>query len=157
MKKVYKHKENRNLIPGEIYNFWIIKKIKLPDGNNYFVMRDPYGEKHLLPSKYYDYYNIYPQSYYLCKIDKVNCQGRLFFEPVHPIYIIGNEYFFSFEKIEILISKKQILKEYFKMKGKNGQLAYLPFDPIIKLKKGKLEKYKVVKIRKARIFLERLL
>ncbi len=155
MKKVYKYKENRNLKTGDVYKFWIIKKIKFPDGVDYFVMRDPYGEKHLLPARYYRHYNIQTKSYYNCRIDKINCQGRLFFEPEHPFFELGNTYLFYFKKIAVLISKNRNLTQYFLMKSGNGESAYLLYNPLLKPQKGKFEMYKVIKVKKAKIFLQK--
>ena len=155
MKKVYKYKENRKLTIGETYNFWIIKKLKLPDGVEYFVIMDPYNEKHLLPTKFYKHYDIKIQNLYPCKVDRVNCQGRLFFEPVHPFYKVDNTYSFCFKKFDFLLSKKGIMTEYFIMTGETGETAYLLFEPNLKLLKGLYEKYKIIKIRKAKIFIQR--
>ncbi len=155
MKKVYKYKENRNLRTGEVYKFWIIKKLKFPGGIDYFVMQDPYGDKHLLPARYYEHYNIQIQQYYYCRVDKVNCQGRLFFEPVHPTFQVGNSYLFGFKKMAVLVSKNRSLTQYFLMKNENGESAYLPFDTLKRPQKGKFELYTVVKIKKAKIFLQK--
>jgi len=153
MKKVYKYKENRTLKTGEVYKFLIIKKLKFPGGIDYFVMQDPYGDKHLLTARHYDHYNIQIQQYYNCRVDKVNCQGRLFFEPIHPFFKVGNSYLFSFKKVVVLVSKNKSLTQFFLMKNENGEDAYLLFDELARPQKGKFEWYKVVKIKKAKIFI----
>jgi hypothetical protein len=155
MKKVYKYKEVRKLNPGSVYKFQILKKIRFPDRKTYFVLRDPFGDKHLLPTKPYKSYQIEPGNTLFCHVDKINCQGRLFLEPLHPRYHIGNEYFFKFLRSTFLISKKYGIEQHFILKSKDGELAYLKYSPQILINHKTFENYRILKIKKARIFVEK--
>ncbi|MEI7595575.1 MAG: hypothetical protein WCK02_07500 [Bacteroidota bacterium] len=91
------------LIEHEWYPFKVLKEIDFPDGESMFVLEDPNGYKHLLRQDYYKHYQIKPEQYINCRIDKINCSGRIFLEPEHPIYKEGESYSFNF------IAKKIIL------------------------------------------------
>jgi hypothetical protein len=154
MKRHYKTKEKRQLKPGETYNFHVLKKIAIPNDAEYFVLLDEFGSKHLLPAIYYKKYPIKLKEYYQCHVDKINCQGRIFLEPVHPFYLLNKVYEFEVIGIVTIYSHRDFKAKYYKMAGKNGELAYLAVDLIKgKIQKGVL-KCRVSKIKKAKIFLE---
>jgi hypothetical protein len=152
MKRVYKYKEQRRLKPGEFHEFYVLKELILPDGIMYLVIADPFGDKHLIPSKYYKNYPIKPGTSYLCHIDKINCQGKIFIEPIHPYYKHGKVYPFIFEKKVILGSKKGD-KHYYQMTGKNGEPAFLPVGKAPAPEPGKVGQYLITSIKKGNIFL----
>lgn len=154
MKRIYKTKESRKLIPGEYHNFRVQKIQVLPDGKEYFILVDKYGDKHLLPARYYKGYPIVINSLYICHIDKINCQGRIFLEPVHPYYQIGNVYEFKYDKLLIHVSNKGIRKMYFQLIGETGEYAFLPVQNMEqKFPKG-IVKCKISYIKKSKIFLK---
>jgi hypothetical protein len=154
MKRVYKSKEKRNLIPGENHSFHVLKCILLPDGYEYFILMDNYGEKHLLPAIYYKDYPILIHSDYTCHVDKINCQGRIFLEPEHPYYKTGKIYNFKFLELMSLTTKKGGEKQYFKMLGENGGNAYLIKKNSIDFDPDNWIKCKIAGIKKAKVFLE---
>lgn len=94
------------LIEHEWYQFKVLKEIEFPDGENMFVLEDPNGYKHLLRQDYYKHYDIKPEQNINCRIDKINCSGRIFLEPEHPIYKEGESYCFNF------IGKRTILNSF---------------------------------------------
>lgn len=53
------------------------------------VMEDPFGIRHMVPFVYYKNYHIEPGMEVVCRVDHVNCTGRIFLEPEHPFYIPG--------------------------------------------------------------------
>jgi hypothetical protein len=153
MKRVYKYKEQRRLKPGEFHEFYVLKELILPDGNKCLVMADPFGDKHLIPSKYYKNYPIQPGSFYLCHIDKINCQGKIFIEPVHPYYKQGKVYPFVFAK-KVIIGSKKGDKHYYLMTGQDGEPAFLPVGKTSEPETGKEGLYLISNLKKGKIFLD---
>ena len=89
------HIPNSRLAEGSYYHFSILKVVALDPGESYFVMRDPLGYKILMPAKYYTAYGFEPGQTIECRVDKVNCNGRMFLEPLHPYYREGQVYTFE--------------------------------------------------------------
>ncbi|TVR40479.1 MAG: hypothetical protein EA394_08030 [Bacteroidia bacterium] len=85
---------NARLLEGQIYPFRVIKTISLDEGDDYFVMMDPNGYKILMPAVFYVNYGMQPGDSVLCRVDKINCNGRMFLEPMHPHYREGKTYSF---------------------------------------------------------------
>lgn len=154
MKRVYQYKEKRTLQIGTNYDFFVIKTIQLPDNELYHILSDPFGERHLLPAKYYIDYNLTVGEIISCHVDKVNCQGRIFIEPKHPQYRIGELYEFKLLKIETAINKKGNLVSTCVMIDHHNKKAYLP-----KNENNNIEdlfdwkKYRIEKIKKAKVYL----
>ncbi len=89
------HIPNSRLTEGESYTFTILKVVSLTPDEAYFVMRDPLGYKMMMPEKYYVRYGFEAGQQIQCRVDKVNCNGRMFLEPQHPHYIEGRTYPFE--------------------------------------------------------------
>ena len=88
------------LLEGEWFPFIIHNLVKLQDDKWYYVLLDINGLKHFMLSKYYEMYGFKTGDEISCKIDKVNCTGRIYLEPKHPYYIEGEIY--DFEVINTL-------------------------------------------------------
>ncbi|GAP44497.1 hypothetical protein TBC1_12305 [Lentimicrobium saccharophilum] len=86
-----KHK----LEEGKTYIFRYLKQVILSDGEAYMVMEDPFGIRHMLLYRYYQQFNLQPDSAVRCRVDKINCTGRVFLEPEHPYYKPGTTGFFA--------------------------------------------------------------
>jgi len=153
MKRHYKSKEDRKLIPGQFYNFQVLKLISIPGDNDFFVLVDLSGNKHLLRASYYMHYPIHIKEYYRCRVDKINCQGRIFLEPVHPMFNIGEIHIFEVREFIGLNSKKGV-KEYFKMLAPNGEFGLLPAKSSNQFKFGDKLPCRIYEIKKAQIFLQ---
>jgi len=80
---------------GQFVNFRVIRTISMPDEHEYFVLESPQGNRHLLRKAYYDKYNIVNGGILHCRIDKINCSGKIFMEPEHPVYKPGITYSFK--------------------------------------------------------------
>lgn len=89
------HIPNSRLTEGTYYPFTILKVVTLGPGESYFVMRDPLGYKILMPQKFYNAYGFKVGQTIECRVDKINCNGRMFLEPVHPFYREGQVYTFE--------------------------------------------------------------
>jgi hypothetical protein len=99
---------NSRLTEGRNYPFKILKFIELDD-EPLFVMQDPLGYKALMPKKYYHHYGFQINQIVDCRVDKINCNGKMFLEPMHPIYKEREIYDF---KVLDKGSKKNIIDEY---------------------------------------------
>jgi hypothetical protein len=89
---------NSRLTEGEYYPFKILKTISIDHDCPMFVMQDPLGYKILMPASFYKYYGFKQGHVIQCRVDRINCNGRMFLEPLHPYYIEGNTYDFPFVK-----------------------------------------------------------
>jgi len=97
------------LSEGEIYDFQVVKLVLIPEEGEFFVLRHKSGRRILLSAKTYRHYGIEPGKSIVCRIDKVNCSGKVYLEPVHPIYKENEEY--SFEVLAC--TKENVDLEYF--------------------------------------------
>jgi hypothetical protein len=79
---------------GLDYDLKITRILKIPGGISYFVGKDPNGLKHLIPASFYSHYGIRSGDTVKCRLDRINCLGRFFFEPDHPLYRRGGTYHF---------------------------------------------------------------
>lgn len=80
---------------GKAYDFINIKSITLPGGDANLMLAGPDGKKYLLPLHHYDEYGLPDKSGIRCKVDKINCSGKVFLEPEHPFYKEGESYLFT--------------------------------------------------------------
>lgn len=79
---------------GKSYSFTNVKSIVLPGGEVNMILEGPDGKKYLLPVERYGEYNLGAKPEITCKVDKINCSGKVFLEPEHPYYREGESYFF---------------------------------------------------------------
>ena len=83
-----------------------VEKIVALGSNNFFVLKGPDQKKYLLDSKEYSDYNIECGSQIDCRLDKINCKGEFFLEPLHPYYKEGENYSFSLKRYELRVDKE---------------------------------------------------
>ncbi len=102
------------LSEGDWFPFRIHNLVHLQDDAWYYILEDVNGLKHFMPAEFYEFYNMKPGDEIICKIDKINCTGRIFLEPKHPIYIEGEKYSFDILFMPGQNNKNMILvKDYF--------------------------------------------
>jgi hypothetical protein len=94
------YNDGKKLIEGETYTFNFIKIIPLSDNMNYMQMEDPFGIRHLVPYEFYSQYGLKPGNTVICRVDKINCTGRVFLEPEHPYYKSGESTLFKISRFE---------------------------------------------------------
>lgn len=80
---------------GRSYCFTNVKSIVLPGGEVNLMLAGPDGKKYLIPLDRYSEYNLVTKPEIICKVDKINCSGKVFLEPAHPYYREGESYFFA--------------------------------------------------------------
>ncbi len=83
------------LAEGETYPFHILRTVELDPGELSYVLKDPYGYRFMMPGKYYKAYGFKNGQLIDCRVDKINCKGKIFLEPVHPHYREGQVYAFE--------------------------------------------------------------
>ncbi len=152
METHYIHIPNARLTEGKTYPFRILKTVSLGPQDDWFVMQDPMGYKILMPKSYYEDYGFKKGMLVNCRVDKVNCNGKVFLEPEHPHYKEGYVYPF---KVDRTGYRKNILDEeehYFLVVDAFGKTITVPaasksmwddppktIDCLVKrIKKGKL-------------------
>lgn len=89
----------KKLEAGKSYAFRVYGRVTLQDERVYLILEDPYNIRHLLPSWLYTKYGILQGQTITCSVDKINCTGRVYLEPVHPYYAKGLVYEFQFKSV----------------------------------------------------------
>lgn len=89
---------NARFEEGCIYPFSILKRIDVSENEAYYVLLDPKGYKILLPAEVYAHYGFEAGAEILCRIDKINCSGQVFLEPLHPVYTENETYAFEINR-----------------------------------------------------------
>ncbi len=141
---------------GQKYLFYFQKKVFLPDGLEYFVAIDPFGDKHLIPTEHYADYNLQINKKYLCKVDKINCLGRIFIEPPHPFFKEAESYAFKYVKTVQKNHKSGNIYTYHIFISKDGEQALMNADNytlIDDLKSG-FHQFRIEKITKGQVFIK---
>jgi len=87
--------QNSLLTEGETYLFKVLSKMELGHNETYFVLSDPLGYKMLMPAGFYNHYGFLPGQEIMCRVDKINCNGRMFLEPLNPWYTEGKVFDFK--------------------------------------------------------------
>jgi len=86
-------------IEGQTYQFRYAKKITTDE--DFFVFEDFSGERYLIPTYYYKSYNFELGALINCLVTRIDCSGKVSFEPEHPYYKLGNIYDFQFKELVI--------------------------------------------------------
>jgi len=95
MNKVVNDQKHPYFEVGQWYDFLYKNKLKLPDGSSSMVLTDSKGVMYLVPISLYESYGFEPGQTIACKVDKINCTGKVFLEPRHPGYTEGEVYTFK--------------------------------------------------------------
>jgi hypothetical protein len=84
---------------GRYYNFIVVKTVTLPDASESLVLQGPDNKRYLLPLSFYNKYDLSLRDEVKCKVDKINCSGKVFLEPIHPYYREGEYCHFAIDSI----------------------------------------------------------
>jgi len=140
---------------GEKHLFTISGFTEIPGTDeSYYILENPFGGKHLLKANHYHHYQLKEGQTLICKIDKINCSGKIFLEPENPKYTEGEIYSFDLVKIIDRINsvgekeKAAIVKDVFGMET----ICSIPENYAIEIKSKKI-KCKVLRIKKGQLFL----
>ena len=91
----------KKLEEGKSYPFRVHSTITLQDARVYFILEDPFNIRHLLPLWLYAKYGINQGQIINCTVDKINCTGRVYLEPLHPHYSKGRVYEFQCQSVQM--------------------------------------------------------
>lgn len=150
--KATDHKNIIRLKEGKTYPFRITGITELPDGTEHFVLSDPNRVKHLLERKWYTHYNFDIGQLVTCRIDKINCSGKIYIEPLHPYYALGKEYDFAVRRIpESGKNENRRLVVFEDIFGNEILLSLVLFSG--QIQPGQAVRLKVTRIRNGKIFL----
>ncbi|MBN3034575.1 MAG: hypothetical protein JW861_03255 [Bacteroidales bacterium] len=138
--------QNR-LIRGKEYPFRIEKSVNVAGEGEVLVLTDPFGIRHLLPAGYYRGYDLKPGTTVTCRVDKINCSGRIYLEPHHPFYSAGNIYEFRFIGLDWAVGEAACL--FKDIMGKEFRLPAVLFQRIPE--PGEMIPLEVERIRKGRV------
>lgn len=144
---------HQSLREGETYPFTIFNRIEITD-NEYFGLIGPCGKKHLLEAAHYFHYGFEIGQEIMCRIDKINCAGKIYLEPINPIYPVGGSFNFTMVEEKALVNslgeneKQLLVADLF---GKHHQL-WIPENGAV-FRKNKSVELQVVQIRKGNLFL----
>jgi len=93
------YSKDKLLEVGQNYPFLYVKAAVLEDGKQYIILEDVYGMRHFLESQPYSGYKLEQNSKVICTVQKKNCTGRFYIEPLHPVYKPGEIYSFIIDSI----------------------------------------------------------
>lgn len=137
-----------------IYPFTIEGELELPDGNECYKLTDPNGIKHILLKSDYRKYGFKSGDIIQCYIDKINCSGRLFFEPEHPFYMTGHCYDFEFTRIEKETDQKAVGQIYAVLQDALQNETTVPLEDIpAGAKRGDRITFRIDLIKKGKVYL----
>lgn len=140
---------------GESHLFKIAGYTEIPDTNDsFFILENKFGGKHLLKAWPFKHYKLEIGSEVICRIDKINCSGKIFLEPENPFYKSGEVY--DFEVIRISSQTNSvgetentiIVKDRFEHENSCPLPENITSDQI-----AEKIKCKVVRIKKGQLFL----
>jgi len=138
---------------GRYYKFLPVKVIILPDANENLILTGPDSKKYLLPLSFYNEYDLPGKSEICCKVDKINCSGKVFLEPQHPYYKEGEYYPFVFENYCTDENRTLVGNNTFSVRDIYGKILTAPVKLLKSIPaKGSEIILKVERISKGRIY-----
>ena len=139
------------LVEGDYFPFSILNLIQLQDNEWYYILKDINGLKHFMPAESYNNYGFKPGEEIFCKIEKINCTGRIFLEPEHPFYKVGDIYYFDVIKYPNPDDENVLI-----VKEISGNLIKVPVNSTKKvdISEGKKVRCSVKSIKKGKLNLE---
>lgn len=143
---------------GEAYLFRTIKETVIA-GEEFLILEDPYGNRHMLPMKFYKHYGIENMEELKCYVDKINCRGQIFLEPEHPLYKRKSVHNFKYIKKDHRITKQGIEINVIIVEDKYQRLCtILPNNDFQMTEQFAPEtiKCKVERVKKSLLFLENI-
>jgi len=118
------------------YDFKILKEISAPDGILYYIIQDPYDNKHMMESDFYRSYQFKIGDVIPVRIDHINCKGQVFFEPRHPFFKEGE--IFDCKYLGQVMQKNKFNEEelYLNVEGPDGIPTLIQTISLHQEKKG---------------------
>ena len=149
-----KSSDKSTLEEGKYYPFKITGSVKLPDGRDCFILSDINQVKHLLYKEYYTKYQFELNQVVRCRIDKINCAGKIYIEPEHPFYKLGETYSFVFDRYVHVKSSNGEYERLAILKNGNAEDIWLAADDTdAPLSKGERITGIVERIKNGRVYI----
>ncbi len=117
---------------GEWHSFILLKEATLAGDEACYILLDLQSTRYILPARFYRHYQWKPGETITCRVDKINCTGRIFLEPKHPVYEEGKTYPFEFLREE---KREEVTGERVSgwvFKDALGKESYSPVDTAAK-------------------------
>lgn len=131
---------------GREYNFRVISGVQLPPEQIlHWVLLSPENTRLLLRADYYYGYGIVEGSFIRCRVDKINCSGRIYLEPLHPLYSEGSVAEFEYAGMQACADGEDLRHC---IRDRMGKLHPLEIDWPKPPPCGKLVNCRVVRIKK---------
>lgn len=141
---------------GKTYTFNALKTVELPGGEVNLMLAGPDGEKYLLPLTYYRGYNLVSPGFVQCKIDKINCSGKVFLEPLNPWYSEGESYGFDVRYKSEYSDSNGIRRRSITVSDRLGNLINVPAELLIGLpEEAEKISLKIERISKGKLYFTR--
>lgn len=145
-------KYNKNTV-GELFDFVLYKKIQMPPHENtYYVIKDAGGCKFTFPAFFYDAYHLKVGNAVTCRLDRINCNGELFFEPLHPYYRENKTYSFLVESHKKVVNALGLQENIIRVRDIHHEEQTIHFAHGITSRDNQI-KANVMQIKKGRLFL----
>ncbi len=141
------------------YPFLFVKTTDMPDGIEYYIIEDIFGNRHLMEKAPYEQYGFILGEKAEIRIDKINCKGKVFFEPKHPRHSLGSTVEVAFIKHSSEFDKFQEEIPVLMVKDPDGNIASVKPTNDNQLKpdfKPEFLKCEVHKISKGRLILRQI-
>ena len=110
----------------------------------------------LMTLKFYKHYGIEPGNKINCRIDKINCTGKIFLEPEHPNLINGNRYDFMILDKEQFTDRKGRIQTNYSLKLPEGMQAHAILNDNISLEVPVHIKATLIRTRKGILILNNI-
>lgn len=151
----------KRLKEGGIYEFRVEKKVTDPASVDHFILTGPDDRRYLLQAAVYRNYGISAGTCIKCRVDKVNCRGQIFLEPINPHYSEGSSYEFIVEGYDVRTDHSGTEVNVFMVRDIHDNIIFVPCDTfpeigtpvqmvIERISKGRLYLYPYQKISKNR-------
>lgn len=138
------------LLVGKSYLFKIKNQVSL-DAIDYFILEHK-EQKFMLEANDYRHYHFQVGQNVTCKIDKVNCAGKMFIEPKHPHFEIDKTY--SFKVLRNYTSNNFLDESVWiiEIEDQFGVIHHIPNFKIDASHLGKSIQLKIKRIKKGKLF-----
>jgi hypothetical protein len=141
----------KRLKEGKTYEFLVEKKVSDPSSVDHFVLTGPDEKKYLLNAATYQNYGISAGTSIKCRVDKVNCRGQVFLEPVNPLYSEGSSYEFIVEGYDVRTDHSGNELNVFLVRDKYDKIIFVPCDILPEI--GTTVRLVIERISKGRLYL----
>lgn len=134
---------------GELYTFRILKHLNF-EGEQFYILETPLKNRITIPAEPYKKYQLKIGEELRCKVDKISCSGKMYLEPEHPFYKVGETYWFDIVEIKTI---KSLYSGFIKMiycKDKLDNLIEIPVTSEFDETQTQIE-LSVLRIKKAHV------